>query len=69
MRNEEVEKLKIEALKKLTIDEKIEMLGSMMDTIMEIKIELVKQQYGIEDDEEAIRILREKLIKLHKEGR
>jgi len=69
MRNEEVEKLKIEALKKLTIDEKIEILGSMMDTIMEKKIELVKQQYGIEDDEEAIRILREKLIKLHKEGR
>ena len=66
MKKKDIEKLKIEALKKLSIDEKLEILASLMDTIAEMKIEFVKKQYGIKDDKEAIRFLRERMMKLRR---
>ncbi len=65
MSNKEVEKLKREALSKLSIDDKIRILGSIMDTIMKIKVDLIKNRYNM-TDEEAILFLRKKLIKLQR---
>ena len=58
MDNDKIKKLKIDAIKKLSVDDKIEILGSMMDTIMKIKVELIKQRYNM-TDEEAMKFLRE----------
>jgi len=57
MDNDKIKKLKIDAIKKLSVDDKIEILGSMMDTIMKIKVELIKQRYNM-TDEEAMKFLR-----------
>ena len=45
-------------LRSCQFDDKIEILGSMMDTIMKIKVELIKQRYNM-TDEEAMKFLRE----------
>jgi len=58
-----VNRIKRKAIRKLSVDEKLRVLGSIMDAIMKIKVEIVKQRYNM-TDEEAIRFLREKLIKL-----
>jgi len=65
MDDETVEKRKRDALSKLSVDDKIKILGSIMDTIMKIKVETIKRRYNM-TDEEAISFLREKLIKLQR---
>ncbi len=37
-----------------------------MDTIVEMKIEFVKKQYKMKNDKEAIRFIREQMMKLHR---
>ena len=63
-----VESIKIEVYRNLSVDEKIRIMSSISDTIMKIKLEKLKEELGIEDDKEAIRILREKLMKLQEHG-
>jgi len=53
------------ALAKLSIDEKIRVMGSIMDTIMKIKVNMIKKRYNM-TEQEAIRFLREKLIELQR---
>ena len=67
MRDKNIEELKIKRLKSLSIDEKIKILGSMLDTFMKIKVELVKERYNI-TDEDALSLIRKKLSELESNG-
>ena len=55
-------------LKNLSIDERLALLGDMMDTIARIKILMFMEATGY-SEREAINILRERLIKLQESNR
>jgi len=50
-------------LRSLSIDEKLKILGSMMDTIAKIKVMLFAEATGC-SEEDAVNILRKRLINL-----
>ncbi len=58
----------VEALRSLSIDERLSILGEMMDAIAEIKISMFMNATGC-DRETAIRVLRERLMRLQEANR
>ena len=58
----------IERLKNLSIDDKLKILGSMMDTIAKLKVMLFAEATGC-SEEDAINILRKRLIELQEKKR
>ena len=59
------EKLKIEAIKKLTPEERLMILASMADAIAEEKIKFMMETLGV-NRQKAIEILRSRLLELEK---
>jgi len=55
-------------LRSLSIDEKLKILGSMMDTIAKLKVMLFVDAIGC-SEEDAINILRKRLIDLQEKKR
>jgi len=58
----------IKALKNLSIDERLRVVGEMMDAIAEIKISIFMRAMGC-DRETAINVLRERLMRLQETHR
>jgi len=58
----------IRRLKNLSIDERLRILGSMMDAIAKLKIMLFVEATGC-SEEEAINILRKRLMDLQERNR
>ncbi len=55
-------------LRNLSIDEKLRILGSMMDAIAKLKVMLFAEAAGC-SEEEALNILRKRLIDLQEKNR
>jgi len=66
--SEKARRRSLEVLRKLSVDEKLTILGEMMDAIAKIKISMLMKAIGC-DEEEAIKILRERLMKLQETNR
>jgi len=66
--SEEGFKKSIRRLKELTIDERLAILGSIMDAIARIKIMLYMEATGC-SEKEAINILRQRLMEAHEKTR
>lgn len=65
---EKARRKSLELLKNLSIDEKLAILGEIMDAIASIKISMFVNATGC-SREEAIRILRKRLMKLQEDIR
>ena len=59
----EARKRSIEVLRSISIDEKLTIVGEMMDAIAKIKMLILMKAVGC-SEKEAINILRERLMKL-----
>lgn len=66
--SEKARRRSLEVLRKLSVDEKLTILGEMIDAIAKIKISMLMKAIGC-DEEEAIKILRERLMKLQETNR
>jgi len=66
--SEKARRRSLEILRKLSVDEKLTILGEMMDAIAKIKISMLMKAIGC-NEEEAIKILRERLMKLQETNR